>query len=153
MWGQEEAAELANVAIGIIPTRVGTSMQSLSHNQHIGSSPRVWGQDMALRSLPLRSRIIPTRVGTRSAEPQPQPTHRDHPHACGDKLPFRLFSRLTAGSSPRVWGQVKNSFAIELLSRIIPTRVGTRRSGRACKCRNRDHPHACGDKRSPIKSG
>ena len=69
----------------IIPTRVGTSrtrtyphqtekdhphacgdkhLQSLSHNQHIGSSPRVWGQDMALRSLPLRSRIIPTRVGT-----------------------------------------------------------------------------------------
>ena len=25
VWGQEEAAELANVAIGIIPTRVGTS--------------------------------------------------------------------------------------------------------------------------------
>ena len=65
------------------------------------------------------------RVGT-SEYPEWAETHEeDHPHACGDKELFNAKSASIAGSSPCVWGQVKNSFAIAPLSRIIPMRVGT----------------------------
>ena len=49
-----------------------------------------------------------------------------HPHAYGDKyLTLGTFTKMT-GSSPRVWGQVLGIFAIMVISRIIPTRMGTR---------------------------
>ena len=51
------------------------------------------------------------------------------------------------GSSPCVWGQVKNSLAIAPLSRIIPMRVGTRSAFNRAFAKTWDHPHACGDKR------
>ena len=50
------------------------------------------------------------------------------------------------GSSPCVWGQVKNSLAIAPLSRIIPMRVGTSIQTVILWHYLRDHPHACGDK-------
>ena len=46
-----------------------------------------------------------------------------------------------------MWGQVKNSLAIEPLSRIIPMRVGTSKRIGTLTVRFWDHPHACGDKR------
>ena len=51
------------------------------------------------------------------------------------------------GSSPRVWGQEgKNSFAV-VTGRIIPTRVGTRGYASNHGDPEKDHPHACGDKK------
>ena len=71
--------------IGIIPTRVGTSILFapllLNSQDHphacgdklhsviksfmlLGSSPRVWGQVWRCRSFHTLRRIIPTRVGT-----------------------------------------------------------------------------------------
>ncbi len=46
-----------------------------------------------------------------------------------------------------MWGQVKPSVSALRSDRIIPTRVGT--SHRCCRRyrNNKDHPHACGDKR------
>ncbi len=49
----------------------------------------------------------------------------DHPHAYGDKFATFCFGQLIAGSSPRVWGQVKNIGAVPFVVRIIPTRMGT----------------------------
>ena len=46
-----------------------------------------------------------------------------------------------------MWGQGLQ-FCVDLsCDRIIPTRVGTRRSYSACTGISKDHPHACGDKR------
>ena len=51
-----------------------------------------------------------------------------------------------AGSSPRVWGQVKATNIDGQTIRIIPTRVGTSPVKTLPSRRLWDHPHACGDK-------
>ena len=85
-------------------------------------------------------------MGTRNPE---YPTHKgieDHPHACGDKPSIPISTSVLSGSSPRVWGQVDTGNVNKGSQRIIPTRVGT--SGRKIilKVKEKDHPHACGDK-------
>ena len=71
---------------------------------------------------------------------------RDHPHACGDKLPAGVPNNVVSGSSPRVWGQVIKAVGFGHPLRIIPTRVGTSQQGLCCFLGKQDHPHACGDK-------
>ena len=51
-----------------------------------------------------------------------------------------------AGSSPRVWGQVIIINFNTSTTRIIPTRMGTRRGDYMNEKPMRDHPHAYGDK-------
>ena len=127
VWGEEYADLTTELALRIIPTRVGRSkgksicvMGSPDHPhacgekpivlgdllRHAGSSPRVWGEARWTGSIWTRRRIIPTRVGRRSA-PHPQRTDTsDHPHACGEKAMRARKSVLAIGSSPRVWGEV-----------------------------------------------
>ena len=70
----------------------------------------------------------------------------DHPHACGDKFHLIRQNVNVFGSSPRVWGQVNYSGGKTLITRIIPTRVGTRSFLLPYLENKGDHPHACGDK-------
>ena len=72
--------------------------------------------------------------------------NKDHPHACGDKFGTIINTESQAGSSPRVWGQVRLSYPDKLSGRIIPTRVGTRGNRSVATNTGEDHPHACGDK-------
>ena len=46
-----------------------------------------------------------------------------------------------------MWGQATVAEVKTMPKRIIPTRVGTRIKIAACRAADRDHPHACGDKR------
>ena len=146
MWGQEFTKRSNDRLRGIIPTRVGTSCKSTRTEQTLrdhphacgdkrvsasifnrrqGSSPRVWGQvDIAVNTAD-RPRIIPTRVGTRATCIVFSRSIKDHPHACGDKSPFRNPLAVCQGSSPRVWGQVSDTNLLPYKERIIPTRVGT----------------------------
>ena len=129
MWGQDKLCKRFPQVQGIIPTRVGTSYEIACYFLLIsGSSPRVWGQALLQLRLPATSRIIPTRVGTRILPLVYDDSLRDHPHACGDKLSVILMLRAGMGSSPRVWGQVVCVSLFLYGLRIIPTRVGTRRS-------------------------
>ena len=126
VWGQVFLQLPMILKPHIIPTRVGTShrcrgrqcrtqdhphacgdklTQYLAVSQIAGSSPRVWGQVAQVLNASWNKRIIPTRVGTSEGrEPEPS-SKEDHPHACGDKLPFYLLNSVAEGSSPRVWGQ------------------------------------------------
>ena len=52
-----------------------------------GSSPCVWGQDLVTCEMRNGNGIIPMRVGTRQAPIVDLFSARDHPHACGDKVP------------------------------------------------------------------
>ena len=91
-----------------------------------GSSPRVWGQEKYGLMRGAGSGIIPTRVGTSAGVDTSIPFQKDHPHACGDKqISISLLAK-SPGSSPRVWGQVRNNLKFD--SQL------------------KDHPHACGDK-------
>ena len=135
------------VLVGIIPTRMGTSMQKLIRNSgvrdhphaygdkyslafpgfpELGSSPRVWGQAVRQAQSCHMNRIIPTRMGT-----------------------SRFLERTVCsqrGSSPRVWGQGIPDQAPLDIARIIPTRMGTSFTKLSNSFHTGDHPHAYGDK-------
>ena len=132
---------------GIIPTRMGTSpMKRLRlvlpwDHPHaygdklpfvvvvlsdIGSSPRVWGQEKVIILFSDCGRIIPTRMGTRRFFKNRKSFEKDHPHAYGDKFIYNQLHSHILGSSPRVWGQVGDYVNISIITRIIPTRMGTR---------------------------
>ena len=85
VWGQELLKSIDIVDLGIIPTRMGTSLKHLlpflvvKDHPHAygdkssirtiqfsgaGSSPRVWGQVLSSPREFLNLRIIPTRMGT-----------------------------------------------------------------------------------------
>ena len=113
----------------------------------MGSSPRVWGQEPTALTKKAMIRIIPTRVGTRTLRRQTAGMHRDHPHACGDKVCENYYVGDGVGSSPRVWGQGFAVYHGQGQFRIIPTRVGTSYISALFPAFWQDHPHACGDKR------
>ena len=108
----------------------------------------MWGQVPHFTSAPIKIRIIPTRVGTRRKGGSAVSPTKDHPHACGDKVRVAIGLGLVLGSSPRVWGQVVYYRITVEQDRIIPTRVGTSLRQALCRSTSRDHPHACGDKKS-----
>ena len=126
MWGQVHQLCGGTLTAGIIPTRVGTRGCQSAHSRtewdhphacgdkskgakrqvaKLGSSPRVWGQEANFPDMYDEHRIIPTRVGTSSLPSPLFLSFLDHPHACGDKPPWR--------------------YAENIADRIIPTRVGT----------------------------
>ncbi len=112
----------------------------------------MWGQGTPIGLSNSNQRIIPTRVGTSKCLSLKIYLFRDHPHACGDKQVRNYERNGEKGSSPRVWGQATTNGAAEITSRIIPTRVGTSCYLNVLQRRERDHPHACGDKPSPCRS-
>ena len=114
----------------------------------VGSSPRVWGQASDVKNEQDPSRIIPTRMGTSPVLRCRMLNIGDHPHAYGDKVKILKISTGATGSSPRVWGQVHMEHLGKAEKRIIPTRMGTRKSTKAHSCKLEDHPHAYGDKQS-----
>ena len=86
VWGQVCLNWKQEIALRIIPTRVGTSTLSLTvRRTMMGSSPRVWGQAFGSLTFSSSNRIIPTRVGTRNLYFFSMYRLKDHPHACGDK--------------------------------------------------------------------
>ena len=72
---------------------------------------------------------------------------QDHPHAYGDKIIEAHAETVDTGSSPRVWGQVDFVLNGQYFRRIIPTRMGTRKKSLEDAGKDRDHPHAYGDKK------
>ena len=106
----------------------------------------MWGQVQFQTAVSRRLRIIPTRVGTRRLSTYRESRCQDHPHACGDKLAQKTPILIKAESSPRVWGQACLPLFSAEVTRIIPTRVGTRILFHIFFPFIWDHPHACGDK-------
>ena len=109
--------------------------------------PHAYGDKLNIYNTRLtKGGIIPTRMGTSIMFAPLNIFGRDHPHAYGDKLEVDILLLQIPGSSPRVWGQDGDPLVTAFYDRIIPTRMGTRRSDRLGICKGRDHPHAYGDK-------
>ena len=110
VWGQERNFKRLWVVVRIIPTRVGTRVSryvetgrrgdhphacgdkfiiNQTDKSPQGSSPRVWGQEAHPILQGKRWRIIPTRVGTSKSRLSCIVAKKDHPHACGDKMPIK----------------------------------------------------------------
>jgi len=118
----------------------------ISQSLPYGSSPRVWGEVVRVGAGADKSRIIPTRVGRSCEISADFSSAQDHPHACGEKRKNGSRVGCAAGSSPRVWGEARNTNHITKKSRIIPTRVGRSIDSRFHIVYSQDHPHACGEK-------
>ena len=56
-----------------------------------------------------------------------------------------IFSNVHRGTSPRVWGKLRQHPPNGRRGRNIPTRVGKTSQGRTSPCRYPEHPHACGE--------
>ena len=110
----------------IIPTRMGTSIHKHFILAPIQDHPHAYGDKLLVGGDPATVRIIPTRMGTSLRAIASSSFERDHPHAYGDKAVNGTLEEIKAGSSPRVWGQDSLSATAPILSRIIPTRMGTR---------------------------
>ena len=93
------------------------------------------------------------RVGTRIPSKLAVSVTEDHPHACGDKHIIPSLPLKEVGSSPCVWGQVTFKHFPFVNTRIIPMRVGTSKSWMKENITEKDHPHACGDKRLIMLNG
>ena len=147
VWGQEIYDKLTEMRARIIPTRMGTrtgqytdlpgykdhphaygdkSSRTNTAQKILGSSPRVWGQGLTKHICKKRLRIIPTRMGTSDYIINKILIIWDHPHAYGDKPDTLEKTGNIEKSSPRVWGQAIIAGTMLVLSRIIPTRMGTR---------------------------
>ena len=86
----------------------------------------MWGQGRTRHNTTADRGIIPMRVGTSLLSSDVVRISKDHPHACGDKVPAFAHDFKTAGSSPCVWGQAELVTIYGIRVGIIPMRVGTR---------------------------
>ena len=147
VWGQAAVTKANMEEIGIIPTRMGTSIFPCGYRSGLhGSSPRVWGQEYSSTYPASSPGIIPTRMGTSSVFAFCPGDSGDHPHAYGDKSPTKPPYTHVSGSSPRVWGQDTGKGYVPNRPGIIPTRMGTSPLLIHILPPSQDHPHAYGDK-------
>jgi len=93
-----------------------------------GPSPRTWGERGGHPGRALDRRTIPTHVGRTSLADCRAPSPADHPHARGENRPRSPPQSITAGPSPRTWGERLRGRKSLALSRTIPTHVGRTRS-------------------------
>ena len=71
---------------------------------------------------------------------------KDHPRGCGDKFTTLTSVKSSAGSPPRMRGQVTIITQIQAPNGITPADAGTRNFGYCSGPRTWDHPRGCGDK-------
>jgi len=68
-----------------------------------------------------------------------------HPHACGEHCSAAFVIRPMAGSSPRLWGTLKDVKKEDIEGRFIPTPVGNTPTKKTENPPTPVHPHACGE--------
>ncbi len=114
-----------------------------------GPSPRAWGEPSQNIEVLKRTRTIPTRVGRTKWCEMPRYPPPDHPHARGENGGSRHTIHLTAGPSPRAWGEPATARSRPGFRRTIPTRVGRTNSIPPSSPPAPDHPHARGENLMP----
>ena len=163
-WGKRAFENLSDWLQGNIPTPVGKTRLSpvagtpkRKHPHARGedcgtspgctrpteTSPRPWGRRnrRAVRSNALRN--IPTPVGKTDNHKSSQ--SRKHPHACGEDLRACNLIYNEWETSPRLWGRLTLATVSCISLGNIPTPVGKTMSQTSLGCREKKHPHACGE--------
>ena len=76
----------------------------------------------------------------------------DHPREYGENTSVRSPSKLTRGSSPRIRGEFTTSFAVRIVTGIIPANTGRISKESFCLIRVWDHPREYGEnpRNSPL---
>ena len=110
----------------------------------LGSSPRVRGS-LLFSVLPVsHSGIIPAGAGLTSSPIRSRRQSRDHPRGCGAHCRIGRHWSLSAGSSPRVRGSLKEGKKIAWCFGIIPAGAGLTSWSRGAEGERWDHPRGCG---------
>ena len=110
-----------------------------------GSPPRVRGTAGDCCSWCYGCRITPARAGNRQNEYRGVTVGKDHPRACGEQSVWKMKSRASRGSPPRVRGTASHSRSVAPPPGITPARAGNRPTPAARQPRSQDHPRACGE--------
>ncbi len=113
--------------------------------QVFGSSPRVWRQPVIPRCRGRRSRFISTCVETAGSRQKKKNFTTVHLHVCGDSNSGSIVEYLIAGSSPRVWRQLRMILERSTLLRFISTCVETAAKSSFLFLYPAVHLHVCGD--------
>ena len=129
VWGKPFVAVVRIPTDRIIPTGVGktppaglnasrwadhphgcgeNATEDLQAAIDYGSSPRVWGKPLREVFSMFINRIIPTGVGKTTTPPRTARGWTDHPHGCGENFHRGCSFESVFGSSPRVWGKLRN---------------------------------------------
>ena len=112
----------------------------------MGSSPRVRGEAKQACASRRLAGIIPAGAGRSSSSPSSFWSRRDHPRGCGEKMATTAPSRRSAGSSPRVRGEVFIQTSFRPFWGIIPAGAGRSLLEFARRSAGWDHPRGCGEK-------
>ncbi len=105
----------------------------------------MWGTLPKFANRRQNPRFIPTHVGNTAYSRASTRLMTVHPHACGEHGHRVYIIPRALGSSPRMWGTLKDFCEGWFQSRFIPTHVGnTPPPGRRCPG-GAVHPHACGE--------
>ena len=92
-----------------------------------------------------RLRFIPTPVGNTMQVIMYNTGITVHPHACGEHILMLVYSIRLAGSSPRLWGTLGETYYDYYVCRFIPTPVGNTATVCGLRSPRSVHPHACGE--------
>ncbi len=111
----------------------------------IGSSPRVWGKLPHGNRGISRLRFIPTGVGKTAGPGAGRRGTSVHPHGCGENSIAGAHGIIPGGSSPRVWGKLRQACAHFRGIRFIPTGVGNTKAAMFVGRAAAGHPHGCGE--------
>ena len=166
MWGTLVDTVGEGRMLRFIPTHVGNTHRRPSpsdrqsvhphacgeHGVHpyvrlsvIGSSPRMWGTPKPGARARLAARFIPTHVGNTPVSARQAGYPSVHPHACGEHRRLRVSNICGVGSSPRMWGTLREQVQPAADARFIPTHVGNTYGPFLSSCSKSVHPHACGE--------
>ncbi len=111
----------------------------------------MWGT-LDRHALPNRNpRFIPTHVGNTAGCLRSPAFSAVHPHACGEHNRPAKGSLMVPGSSPRMWGTLREVLLQRHHARFIPTHVGNTTSSRRPPIWRPVHPHACGEHPNPLE--
>ena len=123
--GQTEALVLIRVSSSDHPRACGANVATTPrHAPPAGSSPRMRGKRRYHDMFSLQQRIIPAHAGQTPASASRRHPSPDHPRACGANSAMSANHVPLFGSSPRMRGKLRRSWARLACRRIIPAHAG-----------------------------
>ena len=104
------------------------------------------------RHLQLRNgrRITPAHTGKSERPCRGHGPGGDHPRACGEKQRGKPLYKAGAGSPPRMRGKVIGYNEKNILTGITPAHAGRSSQVMDVLEKQKDHPRACGEKRTIL---
>ena len=115
-----------------------------------GSPPRMRGKAHSPERQQVGQRITPAHAGKRPTTSARAGRSRDHPRACGEKMPKLSKEMQALGSPPRMRGKAGQRHSRPAFCRITPAYAGKRQCTRLARRCSWDHPRVCGEKKPKI---